>query len=108
MSADVMVSRELQSLRAELSAVQRERPAASTAAPTSPVEELEEKPDERELRDQLSQLVSEVTSFFDEAEKKIAAHPTQSVVGALLVGIAGLVLLPDPAQGLSSNLHSMR
>ena len=82
-----MVSREFQSLRAELSAVQRERPAASTAAPTSPVEELEEKSDERELRDQLSQLVSEVTSFFDEAEKNIAADPTQNVVGALLVGI---------------------
>ena len=57
MSADVMVSRELQSLRAELSAVQRERPAASTAATTSPVEQLEEKPDERGLHDRLSQLV---------------------------------------------------
>jgi ElaB/YqjD/DUF883 family membrane-anchored ribosome-binding protein len=31
--------------------------------------------------------MKEATSFFDEAEKNIAAHPTESVVGALLVGI---------------------
>jgi hypothetical protein len=86
MSADPVLSRELQTLRAELSGDRRE-PAASAATPTNPVDDLEGTPDERELRDQLGQLVSEVTSFFDEAEKNIAAHPAQSVVGALLVGI---------------------
>jgi len=35
----------------------------------------------------LRELTSEATRFFDEAEKGISAHPTQSVVGALLVGI---------------------
>ena len=32
-------------------------------------------------------LPGEVTGFFEEAEKSIATHPAQSVVGGLLVGI---------------------
>ncbi|MDW6024030.1 hypothetical protein SAZ10_19980 [Mesorhizobium sp. BAC0120] len=90
MAADVVVSRELQSLRAELSVPRREQKEAaaiSPSEPANPVEPAEETPEERELLEQLNQLVSEVTGFFDEAEKNIAAHPTQSVVGALLVGI---------------------
>ena len=91
MSTDVVVSRELKSLQDELSATQRERPAAPSAPPTPPLshspEPVEETADERELRDQLSLLADEVTNFFQQAEKNIAAHPTQSVVGALLVGI---------------------
>jgi hypothetical protein len=39
------------------------------------------------LRDQLRQLASELTNLFDEAEKGISAHPTPSVVGALLIGV---------------------
>jgi len=53
----------------------------------SAAEPAKERADERELRDQLRELVDEVTSFFAEAEKNISAHPTQSVIGALLVGI---------------------
>jgi len=90
MAADVVVSRELKSLQDELSAAQRERSAAPAAPPTVPpgsAEPVKEMPDERELRDQLGQLVDEVTDFFEQAEQNIAAHPAQSVVGALLVGI---------------------
>jgi len=91
MSTDVVVSRELKSLQDEFSATQRERSAAPSAPPTPPLshsrEPVEERADERELRDQLSQLADEVTNFFQQAEKNVAAHPTQSVVGALLVGI---------------------
>lgn len=90
MCADMVVSRELKSLQHELSTAQRERSAAPTASPTIPAnspEPIRETPDERELRDQLGQLAEEVTNFFEQAEKNIAAHPTQSVVGALLVGI---------------------
>jgi ElaB/YqjD/DUF883 family membrane-anchored ribosome-binding protein len=39
------------------------------------------------LRDQLGQFANELTNLFAEAEKGLSAHPTQSVVGALLVGI---------------------
>ncbi len=40
-----------------------------------------------------AELVDEVTTFFEEAEKNIAAHPAESVVGALLVGaLIGLYL----------------
>jgi len=95
MAGDVVLSRELKSLQEEISASQKERAAAfaaattaaASAAPPSAVEPIEEAPEARELRDQLRELASEVTGFFEEAEKSISAHPTQSVVGALLVGI---------------------
>jgi len=90
MGADVVVSRELKSLQDEMSAAQRERSevrAAPPAAAPSAAESPHPAADEGELRDQLRELTSEATRFFDEAEKGISAHPTQSVVGALLVGI---------------------
>jgi ElaB/YqjD/DUF883 family membrane-anchored ribosome-binding protein len=90
MPGDVVLSRELKSLQEEISASPKERVVASTAAspaPPSAVEPAEETPDAGELRDQLRELASEVSGFFEEAEKGISAHPTQSVVGALLVGI---------------------
>lgn len=90
MTADVVVSRELKSLQNELSAAQRERlpaPPASPVPPSSPVEPVNETAEEHELRDHLRELTNEVTSFFEDAEKGISAHPTQSVVSALLVGI---------------------
>ena len=98
MAADAVVSRELQSLREELSDAQRARAtapetggsAASAAEPAKPT------PGERELLDQLRELTDEVTGFFAEAEKSISAHPAQSVIGALLVGIIIGRLLPRP------------
>ena len=54
--------------------------------PPAPAARVAEPPEDRELGDQL-QLTNEVTHFFDEAEKNISAHPTQSVIGALLAGI---------------------
>jgi ElaB/YqjD/DUF883 family membrane-anchored ribosome-binding protein len=90
MTPDVIVSRELKSLQDEISASQRERSemrAAPAAVAPAVTEVAKESTDEGELRDQLRDLTSEVTSFFEEAEKGISAHPTQSVVGALLVGI---------------------
>ena len=90
MATDVVVSRELKALQDELSAAQRERSAASAVphtAPASAAEPITESAGGRELRDQLRELVDEVTSFYGEAEKNISAHPTQSVIGAMLVGI---------------------
>ena len=94
MATDTVVSRELKSLQEELSTSQREHvspipsPAAAasgtTATPPPPPKEAAE---ERELRDQLRELTDEVTSFFEEAEKSVSAHPAQSVISALLVGI---------------------
>ena len=92
-----VISRELKSLRDEAAAAQRERqtPVAAAqdpdrasesdraAAAAAPVETAEE----RELRDQFGEFVDQVTQFFDDAEKNIAAHPIESVVGALLIGI---------------------
>ena len=90
MAADVVVSREIKSLQDELLAGQRERLAAAPVSPPAPLssaEPIKESADERELRDHLRELVNEATSFFAEAEKNISEHPTQSVVGAMLVGI---------------------
>ena len=90
MAADVLVSRELKSLQDEIAATQRERLAAPTrpaAVPPTSDEPPKENTDERELRDHIRELTNEVTSFFEDAEKGISEHPTQSVVGALLVGI---------------------
>jgi len=89
MAADAVVSRELKSLQDEMSVALRER-SSGPAVPPPPAPAADPPKataDERELRDELSELTSEVTRFFDEAEKGISAHPTQSVVGALLVGI---------------------
>jgi hypothetical protein len=89
-TADVVVSRELKSLQEELSAAQRERSAAPRVPPRpvpGSAEPLKDSIEEHELRDHLRELTNEVTSFFEEGEKRISAHPTQSVVSALLVGI---------------------
>ena len=90
MATDVLVSRELKSLQDELSASQKQRAtlsAAASAAPSIAPEAPKETTDESEVRDQLRQFASELTSLFDEAEKGISAHPAQSVAGALLIGI---------------------
>lgn len=94
MAADAVVSRELKSLQDELSTSQRGRvsPTSSSAGPASdptvtPPPPPKEAAEEGELREQLRELVNEATTYFEEAEKKIAAHPTESVVGALVVGV---------------------
>jgi ElaB/YqjD/DUF883 family membrane-anchored ribosome-binding protein len=87
---DAIASRELKSLQEEMLAALRERtaaPAAPAAMAAGPAEPAEGSSGERELREQLRELLSEATTFFEEAEQSISAHPTQSVVGALLVGI---------------------
>ena len=90
MTADVLVSRELKSLQEELSTSQKERsatPASASASRPSVAEPRTEPQAELELQDQLRQFADELTGLFDQAEKGISTHPTQSVVGALLVGI---------------------
>lgn len=90
MTADAAVSRELYSLREELSDAQRARaaaPAAASGSTATAAEPPKETAEERQLLDQLRELTDEVTGFFTEAEKSISAHPAQSVIGALLVGI---------------------
>lgn len=91
MTANSIVSRELQSLRDELSETQQVRRASGpvpepTAHARAP-EPVQESAHVQELHDELRDLANEVAAFFDEAEKNIAAHPAQSVIGALLVGI---------------------
>ncbi len=95
MATDVVVSRELKSLQDELSAAKTQRAAnsAGSAAASAPMaaptaaEPPSEPSDEAELQGQMRQFAHELTELFGEAEKGISAHPTQSVAGALLVGI---------------------
>ena len=89
MASDPVVSHELESLHEELSAAQRERSAAPAMAPTHPPPSTDPGASEQkhELRDQLKELADAVTGFIEEAEREVVAHPAQSVVGALVVGI---------------------
>jgi len=104
LAADPVLSRELKSLQEELSApragqlssTSRSRTAdagstevetAGNAAAAAPAHPPADAAEEQHLRAQLHEFVNEVTKFFDQAEKDIAAHPTQSVIGAMVVGI---------------------
>jgi len=90
MATDALVSQELKSLREELSASQQERAAASAAAVTAPpsVSKTSAEPgEEKQSLDEINDFAEEIKTLFEEAEKSVSAHPTQSVVGALLVGI---------------------
>jgi len=95
MPADAMVSQELQSLHDELATSRRERAsttpptAAATTPATTPLEAAgaDGSAEEKEFREQLRQLGDEATRFFEQAEKNIAEHPAESVIGALLLGI---------------------
>ena len=92
MVEDAIVSRELKSLQEELSISGRERAALSaraSAVPTASTAQAEvpkETPEKKEVHEQLRELVDEVKNFFAETDGGISAHPTQSVIAALLVG----------------------
>ena len=87
--ADAVASRELKSLQDELLASQRERTAAPPApvmmAP-SPAEPPEDSSSEHELREQLRELASEVTTFFEEAEKVFRPIPHRASSALCLSG----------------------
>lgn len=90
MATDPLLSRELNALREELSTARREQ--TETAAPpkdepTPPPEPSQDRAADDEARQRLDEFIDEATQFFEQAEKSIASHPAQSVVGALLVGI---------------------
>ena len=92
MATDPVVARELKALREELSIPERRAspaasPSAAADAPAMPPVLPQQTAQERELWEHLRELASEAAGFFEEAEKNIAMHPTQSVVGALLIGI---------------------
>jgi hypothetical protein len=93
MATDALVSRELKSLQDELASAKTVRDAnagqfiPTAGAPTGPPEAQATPPEDPELQGYLRQLADEVTELFGEAEKSISAHPTQSVAGALLLGI---------------------
>lgn len=101
MPADPMLSSELKSLHEEISTVRRDRPpaarrAAGGGAEAGPESAAAGAPSDSEIRylqEQLRELVDEVRNFFEEGEKNISAHPTESVLGAMLVGILIGVLL---------------
>ncbi|HWM45848.1 MAG TPA: hypothetical protein VNR11_02920 [Xanthobacteraceae bacterium] len=100
MPADPVLTRELQSLHEEISASRRARAASlpsgepradegSAAGPgaAAPAPTPDEAADERLLRDEVHAFLDEVTQIFKDAEKNVSAHPTASVMGALVLGI---------------------
>jgi ElaB/YqjD/DUF883 family membrane-anchored ribosome-binding protein len=93
MAADAVVSRELKSLKEELSASQRERPSSpadpdSVSAGTTPqTSQLEDTADEQQLHGTVGKLIEAITEFFEEAEKNVSAHPAAHVIGGIVAGI---------------------
>ena len=103
MASNLQTFQELQALREELSSGRRgaSLPAAKSPPPAQSRPEIAE-PAAREpeteaapkgagqrgpLSEELDELVGELTQFFEEAEKNIAAQPAASAVGALVVGM---------------------
>lgn len=93
MTVNAVLSRELKSLHEELSASHRERslpPAdrTSTSGGTAArASQLEESAEEQQLHGELREFANVITEFVEEAEKDVSAHPTASVIGAMVVGI---------------------
>jgi uncharacterized membrane protein len=88
MPADAIVDSELKSLREQLAAAGRPTTAAQAEPP--PAADGERRQPLAALADELA---DEATRLFEELEKDVAAHPTASVIAALLAGIAiGLML----------------
>ena len=92
MTADAVLSRELKSLQEEFSASHRERlsPADHSSASGGTAiraGQPEDAAEEQQLRAELREFVNVITEFVEEAEKKVSANPTASVIGAMIVGI---------------------
>jgi ElaB/YqjD/DUF883 family membrane-anchored ribosome-binding protein len=89
-AADSSLSRELEALKEELAALHRKR-RAPPADRKAAGEETHKRSDAAEahhhLHDELRDLVKLITEYVEEAETNLAAHPTATVVGALVVGI---------------------
>ena len=91
MTADAVLSDELESLQEEVSASQRKR-LATPAVPTSEetaaqVDQPEVAAEQDQQRGQLYDLVEVMKEFVGDAEKNLAAHPAANVIGAMIVGI---------------------
>lgn len=100
MAKDPVLARELKSLHEEISALRRERAASPPDIPVAretkaandtmsaaSAGQPEETAEDQHWQAQLRELVDEAGYFFKEAEKNVSAHPTASLIGALVVGI---------------------
>jgi len=89
MAIDATLTHELQALKDELTAGQRERPAAAhvAAEPEAEPAPAEETAEDRHIGEQLHDLIATIKDYIEEAEHNVAEHPAASVIGALLLGI---------------------
>lgn len=91
MTADAVISGELNSLQEELAASKQKRLATPAVPPsqeaTARVDQPEVAAEQDQQRGQLHDLVEVMKEFVGEAEKNLAAHPAANVVGAMVLGI---------------------
>ncbi len=100
MPSDIVLASELKSLQEEVAAARRERqpalrpdvqrPAgeAMTSVDAAIANAPPEAGEEAQARyEQLGELAEQVTQFFEGAGKNIAAHPAESVIAALFLGM---------------------
>jgi hypothetical protein len=93
MAAESALSKELEALKDELAALRSRRRSRPVAAEGETPKRQDRDPspppmaDAPHLHGELRDLVKLVTEYVEEAETNLAAHPTATVVGALMVGI---------------------
>jgi len=91
MARDATLARELSALQKELSSSRRERmpPPDREAAPGKKdrPNQTENSAEQRQIAQQLQDIVDHIKEFAEEAEQNMAEHPAATVVGALLLGI---------------------
>ena len=88
MTADTILTRELESLHQKLADMHRKRGSQSTARPAAKRADRPEKPaKEHGLHEEILEFVKLIANYVEEAKGNVSAHPSASVLGAMVVGI---------------------
>lgn len=90
MTTDALLSRELTSLREEVSAAHQRRlsqTAERGAGPSPAPAQSEDVGDVQQFRGELRELVDVIKEFVSDVEKTASAQPAATAIGAMVVGI---------------------
>jgi len=92
-TADAVLSRELNSLHEELSTSHRKRRSphpgdgSASGAKAAPAAMSKDATEEQQLSGEFGDFVHVIKEFVEEAEKGVSSHPAASVIGAMVIGI---------------------
>jgi ElaB/YqjD/DUF883 family membrane-anchored ribosome-binding protein len=87
-TADTILTHELDSLHQKLADLHRKRGSQSTGRPAAKRVDRPEKPaKEHGLHEEILEFIKLIANYVDEAKGNVSAHPSASVLGAMVVGI---------------------